>query len=154
MVGFAGKVGGLDEDDYGSLIVEIDETAFGKRKYNRGRVRNTRWRIERKSRRMFAEMVERRDAATLLPILRDNVDFGSHIMSDRWAAYEGVKDIDGGVYSHSVVIHEDNFVDPDNEEVHTQNIESAWNDLKKKLKRQRGTSDALHSVHIYMEIVS
>ena len=34
-------------------------------------------------------------------------------------------------------------VDPDDDEIHTQNIENSWMRAKKKLRRQHGTSAAL-----------
>ena len=39
--------------------------------------------------------------------------------------------------SHEVVNHSVNFVDPASG-VHTQNIESYWNNVKQKLKRMKG----------------
>src|SRR6218665_2463230 len=50
---------------------------------------------------------------------------------------------------HSVVIHECNFVAPDDDMVHTQNIENTWMRAKRKLKRQFGTSRALF--HTYLD---
>lgn len=52
-------------------------------------------------------------------------------------------DIEDGIYMHSVVVHERNFVDPVDPEIHTQNIENLWMRAKRKLKRQFGTSRAL-----------
>lgn len=41
----------------------------------------------------------------------------------RWmAAYAHIEDINDGVYQHEVIIHKHNFVDPYNEDIHTQNI--------------------------------
>jgi IS1 family transposase len=142
------RLGGIDEEDFLGMVVEIDETAFGKRKYNRGRLAKTRWvfgGVERGTGRMFAKVVCDRDAATLLPLIEENIEWGSHIISDGWAAYNGIR---SDVYSHSVVVHVDNFVSPIDDAVHTQNIESLWNKVKSKLKRQRGTSDALFDSYI------
>ena len=53
-------------------IVEIDEFAWTKRKYNRGRLVTNQWvsgRIDRDTRECFAVLVDQRDAATLLPII-------------------------------------------------------------------------------------
>ena len=51
--------------------------------------------------------------------------------------------IEAGIYQHDVVIHEKNFVDPFENEIHTQNIENMWMRVKHKLKRQFGTSNGL-----------
>ena len=53
--------------------VQIDESKFGKRKYNRGRRREGQWvlgGIEEDSRRSFLVPVDKRDRATLLPIIK------------------------------------------------------------------------------------
>jgi hypothetical protein len=69
---------------------------------------------------------------------------GSIIVSDGWRAYHNLEEIGGGVYEHKVVIiHEENFVDPEDPEVHTQNIENTWMRCKRKLRRQFGTSTNL-----------
>eukprot|EP00095_Tigriopus_kingsejongensis_P011193 snap_masked-scaffold1912_size25034-processed-gene-0.4 protein:Tk11193 transcript:snap_masked-scaffold1912_size25034-processed-gene-0.4-mRNA-1 annotation:"hypothetical protein DAPPUDRAFT_215551" len=44
-------------------------------------------------------------------------------MSDGWAAYRQTSSIEGANYSHSVIIHEHNFVHPEDPNVHTQQIE-------------------------------
>ena len=54
-------------------IVEIDESKFGKRKYNRGKRVDGVWvfgGIEQGSNRMFMTAVEDRSTATLLPIIK------------------------------------------------------------------------------------
>src|SRR6218665_581134 len=48
-----------------------------------------------------------------------------------------------------LVIHERNFVAPDDDMVHTQDIENTWMRAKQKLKRQFGTSRALF--HTYLD---
>ena len=53
------------------IEVEIDESKFGKRKYNRGRQTDGRWvfgGIERVSGECFLVKVQQRDAGTLLPL--------------------------------------------------------------------------------------
>ena len=39
-------------------------------------------------------------------------------------------------YQHQTINHSKNFVDPKNENVHTQNVESQRNVIKRKLKRK------------------
>lgn len=57
-------------------IVEIDESAFGKSKYNKGRFIKTQWvfgGIDITTRECFLVEVDQRDAATLLPIIEQYI---------------------------------------------------------------------------------
>jgi len=80
----------LDQDDTiiggDGIIVEIDESKFGKRKYNRGRRVEGAWVIggvERTDQRQaFLQVVERRDANTILNIIQRHVTQGSIIHTD------------------------------------------------------------------------
>ena len=76
----------------------------------------------------YMEMVQTRDAATLLLIIQRHV---AVIHSDQWRAYTRP------VVSHQTVNHSINFVDPTTG-VHMQHSESYWNRVKIKLKRMRG----------------
>ena len=58
------------------IEVEIDESKFGKRKYNRGRLADGHWvfgGIERVSGECFLVEVQKRDAGTLLPLIAAQV---------------------------------------------------------------------------------
>jgi hypothetical protein len=80
----------------------------------------------------YMEVVSRRDAATLLPIIMAHTAPGTIIHSDEWAAYRRVQSLPN-VAGHGVVNHSRHFVDPTTG-VHTQHIES-WCRVKTKLKR-------------------
>ena len=69
----------------------------------------------------YMEIVPRRDAATLLPIIQAHVAPGTVTHSDVWAAlpYNRVASLPN-VSSHRTVNHTYNFVDPTTG-VHTQN---------------------------------
>ena len=135
------------------IIVEIDETVCVKRKYNRGRVLQEIWiigGIERISKKCFvkvlleeldlAELTRdqrlirrlRRDKETLMPIIQQYIKPGSIINSDGWGAYVDLGNLG---YEHNVVIHERNFLNPDDPNIHTQTIERLWRDLKEWVKR-------------------
>ncbi|KAL5499331.1 hypothetical protein EMCRGX_G010543 [Ephydatia muelleri] len=73
------KIGGVGK------VVEIDESKFGKRKYNRGRRREGQWvlgGVERGSDEVFMQIVPSRDAATLFPVIIANVKPGTEIHTD------------------------------------------------------------------------
>ena len=122
------------------VIVEIDESKFGKTKYGRGRAVKGIWvfgGIERESKKSFlVPLLEdsRRNADTLIPLIQQYILPGSVIISDEWAAYRNLKEYG---YKHLAVNHSKNFVkpkDPEGDtqqiEVHTQNIERLWEDVK------------------------
>ena len=70
--------------------VEIDESKFRRRKYNRGRVVDGHWvfgGMERGSGDSFMVEVPRRDAATLLPIIATNTRPGTIVYSNELVSY-------------------------------------------------------------------
>ena len=95
----------------------------------------------------YMRVVARRDAATLLPIIRQFVRPGSVVWSDEWRAYSQVGTLPN-VASHSIVNHNVTFVDPTTG-THTQNAESYWNRVKIKLKRMRGCHE--HQLPTYLD---
>jgi ISXO2-like transposase domain len=113
------------------VIVEIDESKFGKRKYHRGHHVEGAWVIggvERAvERRVFAEIVEKRDAATLVDVVRRRVAPGSIVHSDLWKAYKAIPS--AAHLEHRTVNHSRHFVDPDTG-VHTNTIEGTWHGMK------------------------
>lgn len=62
-----------------------------------------------------------------------------------------IRAIDNGTYwyTHSVTIHERNFVHHDNVAIHKQNIENMWMRAKRKLKRQFGSSRELFASYLH-----
>ncbi|XP_049281627.1 uncharacterized protein LOC125769372 [Anopheles funestus] len=129
-----GQIGG------DGLTVEIDESVLTKRKYNRGRVsaNNQVWVVGgicRETREIFLELVEQRDAATLHRIINQHVAPGTTIVTDGWRAYNG---IDQHGFIHETINHSQNFVDPSDPFVHTQNIENLWRWVKPFI-RSKGT---------------
>ena len=74
------------------MIVEIDESAFGKRKYERGRLTAVKWvfgGIERGTGKCFMVQVESGNAETLLPLIQEWIGPGTH-MHDGWGAYNDI----------------------------------------------------------------
>ena len=145
------EIGGIDENGE-SLVVEIDETKFFHRKYHRGLWREGHWvfgGIERGSGRCFLVEVPDRTRETLEDKIKQYILPGSHIISDGWPSYARIENINGGIYTHQVIIHEQHFVDPDDSNIHTQNVENMWMRVKRKLRRQFGTSDALFTSYLH-----
>lgn len=83
------------------------------------------------------QLVDRRNAATLLPIIQQHVRPGTVVHSDEWRAYSGIS---AAGYTHLTVNHSLHFVDPITG-THTQHVESYWSRAKAKLKRMHGTTD-------------
>ena len=81
-------------------------------------------------------MVERRDAATLHPIIARCVRPGTEVHTDDWAAYRNMDRQINNVAAHQDVVHRRHFVDPVTG-VHTQEVESCWNNLKLGQKMRR-----------------
>ncbi|KAE9539976.1 hypothetical protein AGLY_005228 [Aphis glycines] len=89
-------------------------------------------------RRLF--IVEKRDKATLLPIIKNEVELGSIIHSDEYRAYSSLNN-EG--YMHSTVNHQKWFIDPDTN-ANNQTIECVWKIVKKRYEiRVNGASPLL-----------
>jgi len=125
------------------IVVEIDESKFGKRKYNRGHRVEGSWvfgGVERTpERRVFVTAVPDRKTKTLLEIIRQNVEEGSIIYSDCWAAYNGINK--RLRLEHKTVNHSKGFKVP-NTNIHTNTIEGTWNGIKMNIApRNRNASN-------------
>ena len=86
-------------------------------------------------------MVEKRDRASIIPIIQQVLLPGSEVHTDDFASYHNLPVHVPNVTRHRVVIHSDSFVDPLTG-VHTQEIESAWSRLKLKIKEKKGVRPA------------
>lgn len=106
-----------ESDKMGSVIdgqasiIEIDESAFGKKqKYNRGKHTKKQWvfgLVERNTRKTYFTPVANRTKDTLLSIIKRKVIPGSMIYHDDWSAY---RDLNMHGYQHDVVVHTKEFV--------------------------------------------
>ncbi|XP_049307702.1 uncharacterized protein LOC125777304 [Bactrocera dorsalis] len=125
---FKGKIGGPGK------VVQIDESKFGKRKYNKGRRVEGHWvlgMIEDGSEDLRLEVCSDnvRSAEVLIPLIRKHVHEGTTIRTDFWRAYECLPEYG---YNHEKVNHSDPgnpFVAEDG--THTQRIESHWRVVKR-----------------------
>ena len=110
-------------------IVEIDESKFGKRKYNRGKRVEGQWvfgGVQRDSNDCFFVPVASRDSETLVSIIKTYIKPGTTIISDYWKAYDCLTK-EG--YEYLTVNHSVCFKDP-HIAAHTNTIESLWSAVK------------------------
>ncbi|KAG0440422.1 hypothetical protein DMUE_1762 [Dictyocoela muelleri] len=117
--------------------VEVDETLLARRKYERGRLVEQQWlfgAIERYGGHFLLKTVDKRDASTLGQVIRDWISEDATVYSDQWKAYEKIFRESEIEYNHQTVNHSENFINPENADVHTQNIESLWSSLKRFLR--------------------
>ena len=125
--------------------VEIDESKFGKRKYNRGRAVEGHWvfgGMERGSGDSFLVEVAKRDAATLLPIIAQHVQPGTVVYSDKWAAYHQLAATTGTAVNHSL-----HFVDPLTG-AHTQGVEGMWSSCKRMMREEQTMNSKLFATYL------
>ena len=121
-------------------VVEINESKFGKRKYNRGRALDGCWvlgGIDRDTKETFFQIVEDQPTETLLPILIENIHPDTTVISDCWKSYDKLSE---HFKEQQKVNHSLNFVDPNNAKIHTNTIESTWRALKRSNMPKKGTS--------------
>lgn len=138
-------IGGVSNDGV-RKVVEIDESLFFKRKYNKGRVNNGTWYvggIERGTREAFMLPVENRNTETMVRILMQHVLPGTTVITDKWAAYKKAMD-EMNMYEHKVINHSINFVDPLDPTTHTQNIEGLWSRSKFFIRKRSGLHQDQH----------
>jgi transposase-like protein len=134
------KIGGDEK------IVEIDESKFGKRKYNKGKRVEGQWvfgGIERDSNKMFMVSVPNRTKETLFEILEKYVEKGTTIYSDCWSAYQ-TDELEKYGWKHGTVNHSKYFKDPETG-VHTNTIESNWRSTKASLPQYGTVKDLYNS---------
>lgn len=123
------------------VVVEIDECKIGKRKYNRGRLVEGTWilgmieiipdgKVRGGRYRLEICPDNKRDAATLIPLIMKHVLPETTIVTDLWKSYFGLTDKG---YVHFTVNHSKNFLDPLTG-ANTQTIESSWRSVKRSLK--------------------
>ncbi|GFN96832.1 hypothetical protein PoB_002333800 [Plakobranchus ocellatus] len=134
------------------VVIEIDESKYFHRKYHRGQWREGHWvfvGIEHNTGKCFLAELPDRTAATLEPLIRHHILPSYHIICDDWPPYANIDQIGGGIHLHSVIVHQQHFVDPDDPDIHTKNIKNIWICTKRKLRRQFGTFLDLFSSYLH-----
>lgn len=126
------------------IVVQIDETKMGKRKYHRGHRVEGVWVVAgvelTPNRRIFLVPVELRDAETLKEIVYKHVVTGSIIHTDMWKGYQFLHDSQD--YTHGTVNHSRFFKDPLTN-IYTNAIEKTNNGLKIKTPSRARTKYAV-----------
>ena len=121
-------------------IVEINESLFGRRKYEYGHLVREQWILggyEAETQKGFLVPVPARDQATLLLIIQQWVEPNPTIWKDMWAAYRNLQQLG---FAHSTVNHTLNFVAPLTG-VTTNRVEAMWQRAKAKFKAMYGLTN-------------
>lgn len=133
------KIGGPN------IIVEVDESKFGKRKYHRGHKVEGVWvvgGVERTpERKVFAIQVPNRNNDTLTDVIRCFVHPGSIVYTDGWAGYNWKDLLDIGM-SHGTCNHSEHFVCPETG-IHTNTIECTWSVIKQSIPKRNRTKKGI-----------
>ncbi|KAG1135723.1 hypothetical protein G6F37_012585 [Rhizopus arrhizus] len=123
------KIGDYDADR-NPIVIEIDESKFGKRKCHRGHHVEGVWMLggveKTPERKYFLVVVNNRNTETINTIIQNYVADASIVHTDCWRAYESMVNL-GMNLIHRTVSHSVTFRDGD---VHTNTIEGTWNGIK------------------------
>jgi hypothetical protein len=131
--------------------VEVDETFIGGKarfmhKKQRAKLDKMGWNnkvivagfLERGG-KVRTQIIENRERKTLHAMVKDNVEYGSHLSTDDCHAYWGLDK----EYIHQIVDHAERYVDG---QVHTNGLENFWSLVKRGLK---GTYISVEPFHLF-----
>ncbi|KCZ80785.1 hypothetical protein H312_01792 [Anncaliia algerae PRA339] len=124
-------IGGKD------MIVEVDESFVGKRKYNIGRTGNQKiilGGVCRSTKKFFMKIITNRNKKTIEEEILKHIHPQTTIYTDQWSSYIYFFK-ENNTFNHQYVNHKLHFVDPITK-THTQNVESLWASFK-KFKRSK-----------------
>ncbi len=116
--------------------IEADESYFGgRRKGKRGRGAAGKvpvFGLLKRNGKVFTVVIPDAKAATLLPIIRQQVKPDSIVYTDTWRGYNA---LDVSEFKHSRINHSKLFA---NKENHINGIENFWNQAKRHLRKFNG----------------
>lgn len=92
---------------------------------------------------VFAKIITRADARTLIPIVRMVVEDKATIYTDKWGGFKALK-LDG--YEHHSVNHSEEYVDQQGN--HANGIESFWAFAKRRIKKFNGIARTTLPLHL------
>ncbi|KAG1136174.1 hypothetical protein G6F38_012253 [Rhizopus arrhizus] len=124
------KIGGYDVDG-NPIVVEIDESTFGKRSYHRGHRVKGVWVVgggvkKTPERKYFLVLLNNRNTETMDTIIQNIVADGSIVHTDCWQTYESMVNL-GMNLIHRTVNHNVTFREGNR---HTNTTERTWNGIK------------------------
>lgn len=131
-------------------VVEIDETVWIKRKCNRARLvlnQSDRGGIDRESSECVPDLVERRNAATLLLIIQRYIRPGTMVYSGQWCAYCNIV-TDLNSYKYRTVNRPRYFCRSGICSAYSERrgYIDAWKNEEKSSMRRHGSTIALHLI--------
>jgi IS1 family transposase len=140
----------LDEEDFmvggDGVVVEVDETNLGKRKYNRGHRVEGVWifcAVERTpERKIFVQNLENRNSNTLTKTILDHVRPKSIMITDGWKGYSEISERD---YYHLTVNHSIKLMDSETY-ASTNTVEGNNNALKMLIPPRKRTINCEYSL--------
>ena len=101
--------------------------------------------MERGSGLSFLVEVDRRDAATLLPLITNYVRPGTVVYCDECAAYNQLTATTG--LAHHTVNHSLHFVNPVTG-AHTQGVEGMWSTCKRMMREEKTSHSTLFETYL------
>ena len=150
-----GKLRGIVADYYDQTlpkfrgVVEIDESCFKTGRDKKNRFLKERWVFglyERERKLVYMQVVDKRNAKTLIPIIQKRCQQGTTIISDQWNAYKKLAEYG---FPHYTVDHSRFFVNPHSREIHTQDIEISWCWAKYNVKKHRGKASLQDLLNVF-----
>lgn len=126
------------------IVVELDETKIGRRKYNRGHRVEGVWLmvgVERTvQRRVFLVPVADRSAETIQTVIKAHIAPGTILHTDGWRGYTGVSvacSVD-----HKTVNHSEGFINRETG-VHTNTVEGTNFAIKRQIPIRARVKDGI-----------
>lgn len=127
-------------------VVQVDESVVTKRKYHKGKKVPERWVLgifDTTLQRGIVRYIDRRNAATLLPIIQEYVAAGTEVWTDEWRGYSALNSLG---YRHKTVCHKRQFKAADG--TCTNQVEGYWSLLKQYCRKTNVLRSKLLPEHI------